>query len=456
MVGNRGQTCTNVEQFVEVRDESTKFYRLLEILGEYSNKVNSILIFVDRQVEADELFKELFKLGYYCLVIHGGQDQEDRDFSISDFKNGSKNILIATSVCARGLDVKHLGLVVNFKCPNHMEDYVHRVGRTGRAGNKGTAFTFISPDEGHYSEDILKALELSNQKVPEELRNLVRTYKEKLENGEADKFKTNGFFGRGFMFNNNEKEKIQLVRKEMGKNYNILTGDPDNEDEPEIKGVDKNDENANNNTTQNNTKDAANELLNKIKDEDKKKQLLNLFKDTKAKQLAMDAGMMAAKNAIMAKKTEEEAMIIAQEAIEKVLQEYRPSVSTEKGVEQAAKIIEEWVERENEKNNIFTAELEINDYPTAARSRVCGRDFMNSIFEMTGCNVCVRGVYVESGKKIPVGQKKLHLYIQGNTKIEVSSAYKEIKRILDENALQYYTSGGNTNGYTGNTGRYQI
>jgi len=264
------------------------------------------------------------------------------------------------------------------------------------------------------------------------------------------------FFGRGFMFNNNEKEKIQLVRKEMGKNYNILTGDPDNEDEPEIKGVDKNDENANNNTTQNNTKDAANEFLNKIKDEDKKKQLLNLFKDTKAKQLAMDAGMMAAKNAIMAKKTEEEAMIIAQEAIEKVLQEYRPSVSTEKGVEQAAKIIEEWVERENEKNNIFTAELEINDYPTAARSRVCGRDFMNSIFEMTGCNVCVRGVYVESGKKIPVGQKKLHLYIQGNTKIEVSSAYKEIKRILDENALQYYTSGGNTNGYTGNTGRYQI
>ena len=147
--------------------------------------------------------------------------------------------------------------------------------------------------------------------------------------------------------------------------------------------------------------------------------------------------------------------MIAQEAIEKVIQEYRPSVSTEKGVEQASKIIEDWVDKENEKNNIFTAELEINDYPTAARSRVCGREFISSIYEMTGCNVCVRGNYVESGKKVPSGMKKLHLYIQGSTKIEVSSAYKEIKRILDENALQYYTM-GNNNGYTGNSGRYQI
>ena len=55
--------------------------------------------------------------------------------------------MVATSVCARGLDIKSLVLVVNFKCPNHLEDYIHRIGRTGRAGNKGTAITFITPDE---------------------------------------------------------------------------------------------------------------------------------------------------------------------------------------------------------------------------------------------------------------------------------------------------------------------
>jgi len=129
VVGNRGQSCTNVQQFVEVRDDSSKLYRLLEILGEYSQENFGIIIFMDKQIEADELFKELFHLGYQSLVIHGGQDQEDRDFAIMDFKNGVRNILITTSVCARGLDVKHCGLVINFKCPNHMEDYVHRVGK---------------------------------------------------------------------------------------------------------------------------------------------------------------------------------------------------------------------------------------------------------------------------------------------------------------------------------------
>ena len=170
IVGTRGSTCTNVEQYVEVRDESTKFYRLLEILGQWQGKDSGVLIFVDKQNEADELFKELFKLGHHCLVIHGGQDQEDRDFAISDFKAKLRNILISTSVCARGLDVKDLGCVINFKCPNHMEDYVHRVGRTGRAGNRGVAYTFISPDEAHYAEGILRVLEHSNKKIPADLK----------------------------------------------------------------------------------------------------------------------------------------------------------------------------------------------------------------------------------------------------------------------------------------------
>lgn len=80
------------------------------------------------------------------VVAAGGKDQVDRDYTIDDFKRKVRTLMIATSVAGRGLDVKDLVLVINYHCPNHLEDYVHRVGRTGRAGRKGTAYTFISPE----------------------------------------------------------------------------------------------------------------------------------------------------------------------------------------------------------------------------------------------------------------------------------------------------------------------
>lgn len=73
-------------------------------------------------------------------------DATDREFTIYDFKKGVATIMVATSVCARGLDIKSIVLVVNFSCPNHLEDYIHRIGRTGRAGNRGTAITFITQE----------------------------------------------------------------------------------------------------------------------------------------------------------------------------------------------------------------------------------------------------------------------------------------------------------------------
>jgi ATP-dependent RNA helicase DDX46/PRP5 len=147
----------------------------MELLGLYYDK-GSILIFVDKQSEADELFKELYKVGYKTLVLHGGHDQADREFTIQDFKNGVRNIMVATSVCARGLDIKHIKVVINYVCPNHTEDYVHRVGRTGRAGNKGTAYTFITEEECQFAADLIRALENSGNPVPEALRKLDEEY----------------------------------------------------------------------------------------------------------------------------------------------------------------------------------------------------------------------------------------------------------------------------------------
>ena len=124
VVGNRGQTCSTIDQQILVIDNGEKFNSLLKLLGFWSVK-GHILIFVDKKEEADELFKNLYKVGYKTLVLHGGQDPDDREFTISDFRKGVRKIMIATSLAARGLDVRELRLVVNYKCPDHMEDYVH-------------------------------------------------------------------------------------------------------------------------------------------------------------------------------------------------------------------------------------------------------------------------------------------------------------------------------------------
>jgi len=146
VVGNRGQACKAIEQFVEVVEEDQKLLRLTQVIDKWVNQ-GSILIFVDSQKEADDLFENLFKLGYELFTLHGGIDHTDREYTIQDFKKGIRKIMVATSIAARGLDIKSIRIVINYKCPNHMEDYIHRIGRTGRAGSPGTAHTFITVDE---------------------------------------------------------------------------------------------------------------------------------------------------------------------------------------------------------------------------------------------------------------------------------------------------------------------
>ena len=138
--------------------------------------------------------------------------------------------MIATSVAARGLDVKNLILVVNFDCPNHYEDYVHRCGRTGRAGNKGTgasklkinnnyyfkAYTFLTEEEGKYAGDIIKALEMSKTAVPKHLENLWERYKLDQERLGKTVQKSSGFSGSGFKFDEAENQ-MDKDRKNMQK-----------------------------------------------------------------------------------------------------------------------------------------------------------------------------------------------------------------------------------------------
>ena len=200
VVGGRSVVAPEITQIVEVRAEETKFVRLLELLGNLyeddKNEDDRALIFVDRQESADGLLRDLMRKGYPCMSIHGGKDQIDRDSTIDDFKAGVVPIMIATSVAARGLDVKQLKLVVNYDAPNHLEDYVHRAGRTGRAGNTGTAVTFLTEEQERYSIDIAKALRQSGQDVPEAVQKLVTQFTEKVKAGK-EKISGSGFGGKG-------------------------------------------------------------------------------------------------------------------------------------------------------------------------------------------------------------------------------------------------------------------
>lgn len=227
VVGARSVVANEVKQLVEVREERTKFLRTLELLGEFFNNSSDgrALIFVDRQESADNLFKDLVERGYPCLSIHGGKDQVDRDSAISDFKQGIVNLMIATSIAARGLDVKQLKLVINYDAPNHMEDYVHRVGRTGRAGNTGTAVTFITPDQCRSAMDIAKALKLSGCEVPVEVQKLADEFISQVKSGKER-------WGSGF--GGNGLEKLDEQRKAERKAERSAYGEDTEEKEEEV------------------------------------------------------------------------------------------------------------------------------------------------------------------------------------------------------------------------------
>lgn len=240
VVGGRSVVAPEITQIVEVRPEETKFIRLLELLGnlyqEEKNEDDRALIFVDRQESADGLLRDLMRKGYPCMSIHGGKDQIDRDSTIDDFKAGVVPIMIATSVAARGLDVKQLKLVVNYDAPNHLEDYVHRAGRTGRAGNTGTAVTFVTPEQERYSLDIAKALRQSGQEVPEVLQGLVDAFIEKVKSGK-EKVSGSGFGGKGLERLDQERDAARTRERKTYK-----TGEDGEDDEKEETKKDKDDD----------------------------------------------------------------------------------------------------------------------------------------------------------------------------------------------------------------------
>lgn len=169
IVGEAGQVVDRIEQNIEIISDSEKPSRLISILEEFDAPV---IIFVNQKTTVDMLYNRLTTLGFRAIALHGGKGQDQREAAISQLKVGTKDILIATDVASRGIDVKDVKLVLNYDMAKTIEDYVHRIGRTGRAGKEGHAITFLTDKDTDVYYDLRVMLQKSSKSsIPPEFMN---------------------------------------------------------------------------------------------------------------------------------------------------------------------------------------------------------------------------------------------------------------------------------------------
>jgi ATP-dependent RNA helicase DDX46/PRP5 len=434
LVGGKSVVAAEITQIVEVREANTRFTRLLQLLGElfYEDDDIRCLVFVERQETADELFKELSKKNYASVSIHGGREQIDRDEAIQNFKQGVFPIMIATSVAARGLDVKQLKMVVNFDCPNHNEDYVHRCGRTGRAGNTGTAVTFVMPDQDRFAAFLVKSLTESKQEIPEELKALADKFNKKVEAGETKKY-GGGFGGKGI-------ERLDAARQaeegRMRKQYRT-------EDQPEEEEATEAKKEGGKEETTTKTTEAAESMvpahLASIL-----RNAMNVQKAEPPPPSANDGGksggrpkgldpMEAARQAAMNitnrvggnKGTFPKSHITPQNDPHT----NNPSLT---GAARAG----QHVDNHGPDAGAFHATLEINDFPQRARWAVTNRTNTSKILDTAQVSITTKGNYYPPPKGPEEGElPKLYILVEGPTKIIVEDSMAELVRLLKEGTI---------------------
>ena len=152
-------TAEMIQQAVYFVDKNDKQNLLIEILKDTS--IESLLVFTQMKHAADKLSKRLNASGIYAAAIHGNKSQNARQTALENFKNKRVRVLVATDIAARGIDIDQLSHVLNYELPNVPETYVHRIGRTGRAGASGIALSFCSREEKAYLRDIEKLIKKS-------------------------------------------------------------------------------------------------------------------------------------------------------------------------------------------------------------------------------------------------------------------------------------------------------
>lgn len=170
-IGSAGKPVDRVKQRIYYLSESAKRKKLFEILRT-ENPEPPVIVFVNQKSSADTLAKALEADGFAACALHGGKDQDKRDSAMTNIKSKSKDILVATDVAGRGIDIKDVGLVINYDMSRTVEAYTHRIGRTGRAGKKGEAITFLTKEDSHLFYDLKQILLASpHATMPNEFTN---------------------------------------------------------------------------------------------------------------------------------------------------------------------------------------------------------------------------------------------------------------------------------------------
>jgi len=171
---------TRITQIVEVVEDRAREQKLQQLLKKYhKDRKNRILIFVLYKKEADRIENNLNRTGWKVTSIHGDKSQDGRTRAVEQFKSGEIPLLVATDVAARGLDIPGVDFVINYSFPLTIEDYVHRIGRTGRAGREGTAHTFFQQCDKLRAGELVKVLKDANQEVPKAMMDFDLSIKRK-------------------------------------------------------------------------------------------------------------------------------------------------------------------------------------------------------------------------------------------------------------------------------------
>lgn len=173
VIGDReageNKACDRIQQIVEViKDPMARDRRLLELLSKYhKNRKNRVIIFVLYKKEAARLENFLNRNGWTASSIHGDKPQVERTKCMDRFRDGTNPLLVATDVAARGLDIPNVEYVINFTFPLTIEDYIHRIGRTGRGGKEGIAHTLFTDNDKVHAGELVNVLRTSGAPVPE-------------------------------------------------------------------------------------------------------------------------------------------------------------------------------------------------------------------------------------------------------------------------------------------------
>ena len=175
------------QHLILLRSGEEKDQELINLFRQRFNRNDLVLVFVARKNSCDFVSNMLNRIGVRSAAMHSDRTQEQREKTLAAFKAGSTPVLVATDVASRGLDVKGVSAVVNYDLPNNTEDYVHRIGRTGRAGCKGESFTFItrSGEDMWKTMGIVEIMERAGQTIPGDVAGMVDNFQQRQQQNKA-------------------------------------------------------------------------------------------------------------------------------------------------------------------------------------------------------------------------------------------------------------------------------